>query len=152
MAQAGATGSDGREKAGEGGVIPDGWLLFERARGGFPVLLEIDRGTMYRERFKRHVRSRVAFVESGEYRRVFGTPAVVIAYATTGPAGEFHEGRRNALRAWTMEALKDAGREDWAGCFRFSSLSFGDLYERPLFDGRVWYRPDASEPVGLFGA
>lgn len=137
-------------------VIPDGWLMFEKLREGrhahwFPVLLEIDRGTMFRERFKRHVRSRIEFVESGEYRRIFGTEAVVVVYAATGPSGELSEGRRKALCAWTMEALKDAGREDWASVFRVCSLFFGDIYASPLFDGRVWYRPDQSEPVRLFG-
>lgn len=138
-------------------VIPDGWLMFEELRGGrhahwFPVLVEIDRGTMFRERFKRHIRSRIEFVASGDYGRIFKTEAVVIAYAATGPAGELSEGRRKALVSWTMEALKDAGREDWAGVFRFCSLSFGEMYASPLFNGRVWYRPDRPEPVRLFGA
>jgi hypothetical protein len=137
-------------------VIPDGWLMFEGLKEGrhahwFPVLLEIDRGTMYRERFKRHVRSRIEFVERGEYRRIFGTEAVVVAYAATGPSGELSEGRRSALCAWTMEALREAGREDWANVFRFCSLSFGEIYASPLFDGRVWYRPDDLKPVRLFG-
>ena len=87
-----------------------------------------------------------------EYKRIFKTEAVVIAYAATGPAGELTEGRRKALVSWTMEALKDAGREDWAGVFRITSVSFGDIYASPLFDGRVWYRPDQDTPVRLFGA
>ena len=137
-------------------VSPDGWLMFERLKDGrhahwFPVLLEIDRGTKGGETFKRDIRSRIAFVESGEYRRIFRTEAVVIAYAATGPSGELSEGRRKALASWTMEALREAGREDWAPVFRFCSLSFGDIYASPLFEGRVWYRPDQSEPVRLFG-
>jgi hypothetical protein len=137
-------------------VIPDGWLMFEGLKDGrhehwFPVLLEIDRGTMYRERFKRHVRSRIEFVERGEYRRIFGTEAVVVAYAATGPSGELSEGRKKALTSWTMEALKEAGREDWASVFRFCSLSYADIYGSSVFDGCVWYRPDRSEPVRLFG-
>lgn len=95
-------------------VIPDGWMMFERLKEGrhehwFPVFLEIDRGTMYRERIKRHVRSRVEFVESGEYERIFGTKAVVVAYATTGASGELAEGRRRAPAEWTMEVLKESG-------------------------------------------
>jgi hypothetical protein len=47
-------------------VIPDAWMTIEWQRGGrrvtFPVLLEIDRGTMFKRRFKRHVRSRIEFV------------------------------------------------------------------------------------------
>jgi protein involved in plasmid replication-relaxation len=137
-------------------VIPDAWILFERLKKGereyvFPVLLEIDRGTMYRQRFKRHVLSRIEFVASGEYRRVFGQEAVVIAYATTGATGEMQEGRRRALCSWTMEALKDSGRESWAEVFRFCSLSYGDIYERNFFQSLDWYRPDLEKVAGLFG-
>jgi Replication-relaxation len=43
-------------------VIPDAWLLFEELENGsharwYPVLLEIDRGTEYQQKFKQHVRS-----------------------------------------------------------------------------------------------
>lgn len=149
-AQARATGSDGREKAGEGGVIPDGWLLFERAGGGFPVLLEIDRGTMYRERFKAHVASRIAFVRSGAYQRMLGTEAVVIAYATTGQAGEAHEGRRKALCSWTQEVLREQQRERWADVFRFASVSLAGIYKSGLFEKAVWFKPDSDKPLELF--
>jgi hypothetical protein len=137
-------------------VVPDAWLLFEKLENGkvvehLPLLLEIDRGTMYRQRLKRHVLSRIEFVRSGEYRRVFGTEAVVIAYVATGVTGEAHEGRRMSLCSWTMEALKDTRREDWASVFRFCSVSLDKIYMAPLFDEDVWYRPDLGEPVGLFG-
>ena len=116
-----------REKKEKLSAIPDGWLLFEKLKKGVreyvsPVLLEIDRGTMQRLRFKRHILSRVECVESGEYRRVFGQEAVVIAYATTGATGEIKEGRRRSLCSWTMEALKETGRERWSGAFRFCSV------------------------------
>lgn len=133
-------------------VIPDGWLLFERQkRGGepkrFPVLLEIDRGTMYRERIKRHVASGIEFVRGGGYRRVFGTEAVVIAYVAVGERGE--DGRRKALCGWTRELLKEQGRENWGNAFRISSVPFGKIYDSPLFEGKVWYKPGEETPVGL---
>ena len=90
-------------------------------------MLEIDRGTMFRERFKKHVNDRIEFVRSGAYERMFGTKAVVIAYVTTGATGEEKEGRRKALCAWTMEALKSAKRESWASVFRFASVSYGKI-------------------------
>jgi hypothetical protein len=39
-------------------VIPDAWLLFEKVRDSveYPILLEIDRGTAYRNKFKEHCR------------------------------------------------------------------------------------------------
>lgn len=69
-AKAGAVaigGGEGKEKVP---VVPDAWLLFERFRGrvfeeSLPVVVEIDRGTMYRVRFKKHVKERIEFVRSG---------------------------------------------------------------------------------------
>jgi hypothetical protein len=135
-------------------VVPDGWLLFERVIGGsveqLPVLVEIDRGTMDRNRIKKHVLSRIEFVRSGEYRRMFGVEAVVVAYATTGAKGELDEGRRRRVCAWTMEALKESGHEDWASVFRFASVDRDTIYGAGLFDGAVWYMPDSKNTVSLF--
>jgi hypothetical protein len=145
-----ARGERGRGKAP---VIPDGWLLFERAGreptpGRYPVLLEIDRGTMYRERFKRHVASRIEFVRGGGYKAMFGVEAVLIVYVGITERGE--EKRREALVNWTMELLREQGMESWGKAFRVSSVSIGEIYESALFAGRVWYRPDREIPVGLF--
>ena len=152
---AAATGGERQGKSDHVSVIPDAWLLFEKLKNGvreyvFPVLLEIDRGTMYRQRLKRHILSRIEFVGSGEYGRVFGQEAVVIAYATTGATGEMQDGRRKALCAWTMEALKDSGRESWTEVFRFCSLAYGDIYESGFLENLAWYRPDSEKPMNLF--
>lgn len=135
--------------------VPDAWLHFERDKAGasggrFPLLLEVDRGTMYRQRFKRHVASRIEFVRSGGYKRLFGTEAVLIAYVATGGTEESEEGRRRALSGWTMEVLKEQRRERWARTFLFGSVPFGQIYARALFEERLWYRPGREEPVGLF--
>lgn len=130
-------------------VVPDGWILVERVVRGsvdqFPVLVEIDRGTMDRNRIKTHILSRVDFVRSGEYRRMFGMEAVVVAYAATGAKGEFDEARRRRVCSWTMEALKESGDEDWASAFRFASVARDTIYEAGLFDGAVWYMPDSKK-------
>jgi Replication-relaxation len=135
-------------------VVPDAWLLFER-EGKFPVLLELDRGTEYQERFKNHVKGRLAFIRSGEYARVFGTPAVIIAYATTSQVQGHAETRRKTMCAWTMEVLAELAIENWAGIFRFTSaVEYTRLFEQAhaLFDTPVWCRPDVpSTPVPLLG-
>lgn len=132
------TGKRGRDRdkdKDKASVIPDGWILFEKAgkAGGvetrFPVMVEIDRGSMYRVRFKKHVVDRIEFVRSGGYGEMFGVEAVLICYVSTGAMGEYREGRRKALCEWTMEALRDIGRENWASVFRFCSVSYGELYE-----------------------
>ena len=111
--------------------MPDAWILVERVgeagKVTFPVLLEIDRGTMYRQRFKRHVRSRIEFVRSGVYEKVFGTRAVMIVYATTGRELNM-EARRRALVEWTREVLEEM-RRPWGAMFRFCGVSFAKLYE-----------------------
>jgi hypothetical protein len=137
-------------------VIPDAWLLFEQTKGGehehgFPVLLEIDRGMESREKFKRHVRSRLEFIKKGgAYSKLFGTDAAMIAYMTTGDRPEYRETRRKAMLAWTKEVLAELHKESWASSFRFHSLCLADFYKSDIFDEPVWYRPDSPTPVPLF--
>ena len=134
-------------------VIPDGWLQFERVADGArpPILVEIDRGSEYQERFKNHIRARIEFIDSGDYERVFGTPAVIIAYATTDQVPAYAETRRNTMGAWTREVLAELELDDWASVFRLTTVTYETLYaEAPaLFAAPVWYRPDSPTPVRL---
>ena len=52
--------------------------------------------------------------------------------------------------AWTMEVLKELGKESWASVFRFVGVSLEEILEAKLFEERVWYRPDQEKAVGLF--
>jgi hypothetical protein len=136
-------------------VIPDAWLLFKEVKNGehehqFPVLFELDRGREYRDKFKEHVRSRIEFIRSGEYKKMFGFDSVTIAYATTGERPEFRETRRRAMISWTQEVLQEQHRENWARIFRFHSLDLDGIYNDALFQEPVWHRPDSPEPVLLF--
>jgi hypothetical protein len=138
-------------------VIPDGWLLFERAadRARSPVLIEIDRGSEYQERFKNHIRARLAFIHSGDYTKVFGIPAVIVAYVTTGQMPAYRETRVKTMAAWTREVLAELKMERWAGIFRFTSAVYETLYEdaHTLYEKPVWYRPDSPGiPVPLLGS
>ena len=153
-------GTPGNVSVGEGNkkemlpVVPDAWMVIEKkskeGRGSFPVLLEIDRGTMYRQRFKKHVSARVEFVRSGGYEKLFGTKGVTIVYATAGEKAEEGEGRRRAIALWTMEALAEMRLLRWADLFRFCSVSYGELYKEKPFGRRVWYRPGEGEADALF--
>jgi hypothetical protein len=104
----------------------------------------------YRERFKKHVRSRIEFIRSGEYKKLFETEAVTIAYVTTGERPEYRESRRRAMCAWVNEVLVDLHIETWSSIFRIASVEFDKLYSTPLFDGPVFYRPDSDSPMRLF--
>jgi hypothetical protein len=134
-------------------IVPDGWLHVERVADGvrFPILLEIDRGSEYQERLKNHVRGRIEFIRSGDYAEVFHTPAVIIAYATTGHIAEHRERRVKTITAWTRDVLAELHIDDWAGVFRFTAVMYETLYEeaQALFAEPVWYRPDSPTPVPL---
>jgi hypothetical protein len=153
---AGRAGAAKRDKREVIPVIPDAWIMFakEKREGGarvsFPIFLEIDRGTMYRQRFKKHVSSRIEFVRSGGYAKLFGTKAVMILYATTGEREEYKETRVKALRAWTKEVLTEMNLPSWAGIFRFGAVSFADMYKSLPFEKGVWFRLDIENPVELF--
>ena len=134
------------------GVIPDAWIVFEREGKKLPLFLEIDRGTEYQQKFKQHVRSRIDFIRSGTYSKLFGTPAVLIAYVTTGERPEYRETRVATMRKWTQEVLGELGLEKWAGTFRFAAFPLSEFYKQAgaLFEGKVWLRPDLGEPGPLF--
>jgi hypothetical protein len=135
-------------------VIPDAWLLFEDSNGNkYPVMIEIDRGMEFKDKFTRHVKARIEFIRSGEYSRIFGTHAVIIAYATTGQTPEYRETRQATMCAWIMETLDELEKRGWAGIFRITSIIMDDVYELGLFDKTVWFRPDAtSTPMPLLGS
>jgi hypothetical protein len=132
-------------------MIPDAWLLFDDLNENvrLPVLLEIDLGSSYRERFKCHVRSRIEFLRSGAYQKMFGAEGCVIAYATTGELPEYRQSRCNAMRDWTREVLTDMNLKSWAAILRFASVVREDMYEPGLFEAPVWLRPGSDSPLSL---
>jgi hypothetical protein len=132
-------------------VIPDAWLLFERVKNGnhIPILLEIDRGMEYQQRFKQHVRARIKYIEDGGYTRTFATQSATIAYATTGQTPAYRERRREAMRLWTAEVLAELHMQNWAGVFRFASVEYQTLYDLTVFEKPVWFRPDSPAPMPL---
>jgi hypothetical protein len=132
-------------------VIPDAWVEFERNDGKkFPILLEVDRGMEYSRKFKRHVRSRIEFIRSGAYEKMFQTDAVMVGYLTTGERPEYRETRRKAMCAWAQQVLAELHMENWSHIFRFASVEFDQLYTTPMFDEPMWHRPDSPTPVPLF--
>jgi hypothetical protein len=131
-------------------VIPDAWIEFERNDGKkFPILLEVDRGMEHGKKYMSHVRSRIEFIRSGAYKKMFQTDAVLIAYMTTGDLPEYRETRRKAMCRWTQEVLDELHMENWSNIFRFSSVQFDQLYTTPIFD-ELWYQPNSPTPVPLF--
>ena len=137
-----------------GKVIPDGWLRFsEQASDGTyaqPVIIELDRGMEYRDRFRAHVRGRINYVQSGEYTKTFNTKVVTIAYLTTGQTPEYRVQRQRTMGVWIRELLKEMRLEEWAGVFKVASVEFQHIYDNSLFEEEAWYRPDSEKAVPLF--
>jgi hypothetical protein len=136
-------------------VVPDALLCFERPdRSKYPILLEIDRGTEYQDRFKDHLRARLQLLFSGTFARVFQTPAVVVAYATAGQPPGSRETRCATMQQWTEEVIAEMiqgkRQQEWLGIFRFCSLP-EDIYAsaHALFSAPVWDRLDSDSPVPL---
>ena len=137
-----------------GQVITDGQLRFEvqTTNGVYeqPILIELDRGMEYKHAFRRHVRGRINYLESGEYQKTFQTDEATIAYVTTGQTPAYRETRRKAICQWIRELLADMGLKDWASVFRVASIEFGTLYDYSLFESEIWFRPDSDTAVRLF--
>jgi Replication-relaxation len=136
-------------------VIPDGWFRVDHMKDGqvegtSPILLEIDRGTAFQKKFKQHIHTRLEFVRAGEYKRLFETEAVTIAYVTTGSTEEFTRTRLAAMCTWASEVLDEINMKNWAPLFRFRALSLDALYKEPLLQTPEWYYPGASKPTTLF--
>jgi Replication-relaxation len=124
-------------------VVADAWAYLEDADGEDAALwIEADCGTIYREKYWAYLKARTTFLRSGDYARVFGTPAVLMCFITTGHIEAYKNERRRALQAWTQEVLTACGLEDWAAVFRFAAVGYTELFTLPLFDAPVWYRPD----------
>ena len=138
-------------------VIPDAWVKFDHMEHGahkqyMAVLFELDRGMEYQQKFKQHIKGRIAFIRSGQYQQMFGVPGVIIAYATTGQTPQYRLTRCKTMNAWTRDVLAELDLQHWSGIFRFTALEFKTLYEdaATLFTKPVWYRPDSpATPVAL---
>lgn len=130
-------------------VIPDAWIHLMRGSTNYPLLVEVDHGTAYKDRFKEHVKSRIEFLRSGEYQRVFESRGCMIAYITTGDVKEYKNARVKFMAQCAKEALKELKLESWAGILRFAGIERKNLFETALFYDRVWLGADTDSPVTL---
>jgi hypothetical protein len=135
-------------------VVPDAWVNVELLTHGTPpksspLLVEIDRGTTWRQVFCQRVAARLSFIRpNGLYRRVFATDSVRILYLTTAGCT-----RRDSLARWCQQILVAEDREAWAAVFLFAAVPFATMYEEAhsLFSDAVWVIPGQHTPVCLFG-
>jgi hypothetical protein len=111
-------------------VIPDGFMHFAVTSGGsrhsFPVLLEIDMGTMDRRRWQEKVQRYVQFF-TGEFQTVFKTDAATVAVVVSDT-----EKRVSDLKKWTEWELGKLQAKASGEVFYFTQLS-DDLSAEELF-------------------
>jgi hypothetical protein len=138
-------------------VVPDALLCFERNDGEkYPLIIEVDRGTEFQERFKKHVTARTQLVRSGGHKHYLGIDAVCIAYITPGVTSDYRASRLKSMRQWTKEVVEaeifGKNRQAWMERFRFTSLAYEEIYERinELMTENVWYPPDGETKVPLW--
>jgi Replication-relaxation len=130
-------------------VIPDAWGQLARSDGEeTPLWIEADCGTEMRGKFHAYLKARIAFLQT-DYARVFGTPAVLMCFLTTGHNEDYKDVRRQALQRWTQEVLAARKLEDWADVFRFAALGYQELFTSPVFDAAIWYCADSQTAVPL---
>jgi hypothetical protein len=132
-------------------VVPDGFLHFAVAtpagRHGFPVLVELDMGTMDRRRWQDKVRRYLRFL-AGEFQTVFHTDAATVAVIVADTAQ-----RLTDLKRWTEHELHRATARASGEIFYFTVLEEGitaaELFCSPRF--RVAFRsaPEALLPVSV---
>jgi hypothetical protein len=144
-----------KQKAEKPIIIPDATLLFAHQLTGvrYPVMLEIDRGTQFRSRFTAQMKARLEYIQSGAYKTVFDHPAVLFAYVSANAMPAHTQTRVKTMATWTQAVLTELDMQEWGVIFRFTAISFDTLYEdiQSLLDKPVWYRPDTSAPIPLFG-
>ena len=76
-------------------------------------MIELDRGMEHKVKFRDHVRGRINYIQSGEYKKTFQTEYATIAYVTTGQTPEYRETRSKNMCLWLRELLDDMRLKDW---------------------------------------
>src|ERR671914_3052567 len=138
--------------------IPDAYLLFQKLNNNkherfYQIILEVDRGTEFKQRYIKAIRARLEFIKDSEaYKRLLGMEPknVIIAYITTGDRPEYRESRRKAMCDWTRDVLAQNDLNNLPCSFLFCSVVASELYNIPLFDGAGWFSPGSPNPVSLF--
>lgn len=130
-------------------VVPDGFVHFAvtsaAGRHGFPILLEVDLGTMDRRRWQDKVRRYLRFLD-GEFQRTFDTDAATVAVVVADD-----QKRLADLTRWTEQELVRCDSKDCADIFYFTlliaDLSAAELFFSPRFRVAFSDQPEALLPA-----
>jgi hypothetical protein len=116
-------------------VVPDGFLHFvvrsPAGRESFPILLELDMGTMDRRRWQEKVGRYISFLAQG-LQDYFATDVATIAVVVAAHEDTDGEKRVRDLKRWTEQELTRLDGADQADLFYFTQLPPG-IPARELF-------------------
>ena len=117
-------------------VVNDGWLEL-MVGGAYQVglALELDRGTVEKERFKRKVRGLVSYAR-GAYQEAFGTESLTVLFVTV--AGKR---RLDSITSWLEKELEALRAESQADMFRLAAFDPANADPEEIFFKPVWRRP-----------
>jgi hypothetical protein len=117
-------------------VIPDGWIDFWlNNKTQQCIWLEMDMGTMDQKTFRKKISALMEF-SSQSYEHIFGTPSLIIVFAT--PAGEQ---RLNNTLNWTQKELTVSHSEKDADLFRFLCIPEQDMCPEQIFLSSICIHP-----------
>jgi Replication-relaxation len=130
-------------------VVPDGFLHFAVTSSGgrhsYPILLEIDMGTVDRRRWQQKVKRYVQFF-TGEFQTIFHTDAATVAVVVSDT-----DKRVTELRRWTEWELGRLQAKASGEVFYFTRLtedvSTEDLFMSPRFQVAFSNKTDALLPI-----
>jgi Replication-relaxation len=130
-------------------VVPDGFLHFAVAtpsgQHSFPVLLEMDMGTMDRRRWQEKVKRYLQFF-TGEFQTIFHTDVATVAVIV----GDIKK-RVTELRRWTERELIRCNAQASGEIFCFTQLtdqiSAEDLFGTPRFQVAFQTTTDRLLPI-----
>ena len=130
-------------------VVPDGFLHFAvstpSGKHSFPVLLELDMGTMDGRKWQAKVRRYLQFF-TGEFQTVFHTDAATVAVVVSDT-----ERRLANLRRWTEQELTRMNAKANGDIFYFTQLtdnaSAEDLFFSSRFQVAFHTATDALLPI-----
>jgi Replication-relaxation len=126
-------------------VIPDGFMHFAvttaEGRHSFPILLELDMGTMDRRRWQEKVRRYLQFF-TGKFQTVFHTDAATVAIVVSDT-----QKRVSDIKRWIEWELKKLNAQASGEVFYVTqltdNLSAEDLFLSPRFQIVFGKDPDA---------
>jgi hypothetical protein len=138
-------------------VIPDAWVFLERTEGdplttqGFPLWIEVDRGTESQAKFQQLLLHRLKLVITKGYEAYFDESYILLVYLAVGTA-EYRARRLETMLTYTQELLTEQHLTAWSSLFRFAALEENVFDTQKLLTNPVWRVPFSNSPVCLFSS